>query len=504
MIGQISTSRTNVPYIIYIMAFFAALLMGGAAATGKPIFSVLVAGTLGGIILVSQPIALLWALLCMTLVVAGIVLYFIPTLANIWWATYGMAAMLFVPAILSGLSSDKTHLNPGLSPTVSAALIFLGVGLFSTFINRSPVWEVTLALKSIVLFAGLWAALALLPISKDTMKRWLIGFVMIGLIQWLPAIYQYFFVRVDRLIKGLGTIEASDSVVGTFGGTPDSGGLSPVLAAFLIILMTVLLALHRDKLLATRKLFLAIPLLFIPLLLMEVKIIVVYIPLCAFILYKDIFWKRPLAFISGTLLSMLLLVGIIFSYQAMHWSAAGSNIEKSLEAMVSYSFVKHLSPEDRAKGMMTRREVVDFWWEKHDFDDPVKMILGHGLGASRTQGLGTGHIAAKYAPKAIDFTALSLLLWDTGLLGVAAVFTLIISAFRSAKRLSISIRLTPWEKSLARGLHASIPIFLLSIIYQADIFYAAPMAFILMTVLGLLAWLRNQEQLAATEHQRTV
>jgi hypothetical protein len=484
------------------MAFFAALLMGGAAATGKPIFSVLVAGTLGGIFLVSQPLALLWALLCMTLAVAGIVLYAIPALANIWWATYGMGAMLFVPAVLSSLSNDRSHLSPGLSTTFIAALIFLGGGLFSTFINHSPVLEVTLALKGILLFGGVWAALALLPISKDFMKRWLTGFVIIGLIQWLPAIYQYVFVRADRLVSGLGKIEASDSVVGTFGGSMEGGGLSPVLAAYLVILIMALLALHRDHLLSTRKLFLTIPLLFFPLLLMEVKIIVVYLPLCAFILYKDFIWKRPAAFISGAISAALLLVGIVFAYQSLHWSAGGGNIEKSLESMVSYSFVKHLGPQDQEKGVMTRREVVDFWWEKHDLDDPASMILGHGLGASRTQGMGTGHIAAKYAPKVIDYTALSLILWDTGLLGVVTVFTLLISAFRMAKRLSLSNHLDPWQKSLARGLHASLPIFLLSIFYQGDIFYAAPMTFMLMTVLGLLAWLRNQEGSAVIAYQR--
>ncbi|MEO5703108.1 MAG: hypothetical protein ABIQ54_04410 [Gammaproteobacteria bacterium] len=492
------TQSVNIPYI---MAFFAALVMGAAAATGKPIFSVLVAGTLGGIVLVSQPVALLWALLSMTLVVAGIVLYFIPTLANIWWITYGMGAMLFVPAIMSGLSNDRTHLHPGLSPTVIAALIFLVSGLFSTFINRSPPWEVVLALKGILLFGGVWAALALLPISKEVMKRWLIGFLIIGLIQWLPAIYQYLFVRADRLVKGLGTIEASDSVVGTFGGAMDAGGLSPVLAAYLIMLMTVLLALRRDGLLSTRKLLLALPFLFFPLLIMEVKVIVIYVPLCLFILYKDLIWRRPVAFFSGATAALMIMVGIIFAYQALHWSAAGSNIEKSLESMVSYSFVKRLDAENRAKGIMTRREVIDFWWEKHDLDEPVSMLLGHGLGASRTQGMGHGHIAAKYAPRVIDYTALALILWDTGLVGIVAVLALIISAFRMAKRLSLSTRLDPWQKSLARGLHALIPIFLVSILYQGDIFYAAPMTFMLMTVLGLLAWLRNQEYSATVNNE---
>lgn len=491
MNSQASAPRANIPYI---MAFFAALVMGGAAATGKPIFSVLVAGALVGMFLVSQPKALLWTVLGMTLLIAGIVLYFIPTLDRIWWATYGLGAMLFIPAITSRLSNDKIQLDSGLSATFVAALIFLSVGLFSTFINQTSVWEVTLALKSMLLFGGVWAALATLPIGKDFMKRWLVGFVIIGLVQWLPAFYQYLFVRADRLVMGLGTIEASDSVVGTFGGTMDSGGLSAVLAAYLVMLVVMLLALHRDQLLKTRKLFLAVPLLLAPLLLMEVKVIIIYLPLSVFLVYRDLVWRRPLAFISGATLLTVLLVGIVFAYQSLHWSASGSNIERNIEAMSSYSFEKRLGHASRADGVMTRREVIEFWWSEHDLDEPVQMFLGHGLGASRTQGLGVGHVAAQYVPRQIDLTGLAQILWDTGLLGATAFFAIIISAFRMAKKLARSTQLDPWQKSLARGLYAIIPIFLISLLYRADIPYAAPMMFMLMTVLGLLAWLRNQER----------
>jgi len=500
MTAQPNILRNNAPYI---MAFFAALVMGGAAATGKPIFSVLVAGALGALFLISQPIALLWAVLCMTLVISGITLYFIPTLDKIWWAAYGMGAMLFVPAIMSRLSSDRHRTQLNFSPIFIAALVFLVCGLFSAFINHSPLWELTLALKSTLLFGGVWATLAMLPISKDVMKRWLIGFIVVGLIQWLPAIYQYVFVRADRLAKGLGTIEASDSVVGTFGGTMDSGGLSAVLAAYLVILIVMLLALHRERLLESHKLFMAIPLLLTPLLLMEVKVIVIYLPVALFILYKDVIWRRPLPFIGASLGVLMLIAGIIFSYQSLHWSASGANIERNIASMSSYSFVERLGPSARADGVMTRREVIEFWWQKHGLDEPVNMFLGHGLGASRTRGMGVGHIAAQYAPRSIDLTGLAVILWDTGLIGAAAVAALFISGYRRARRLSRSVHLDPWQRALAQGLRAVIPIFLISILYRSDIPYAAPMMFMLMMVLGLLAWLNNQDQPADLKNKLT-
>ena len=495
MIPASHALRNNGPYLL---AFFAALVMGVTAATSQPIVSVLFAGALASLFLISQPVPLLWATLVITLVIAGVLQYFVPTLDKVWWAAYGMGAMLFAPAIMAKILNKDRQPALSLSPTLLAMILFVLIALFTTLINRSPVWQVVLAMKSLFMLAGVWAALAILPISKDVMRRWLLGFVVIGLIQWLPVIYQYLFIRPNRLSRGLGTIEASDSVVGTFGGSMESGGLTAVLAAYLVMLIIFMLAYYRNHLIKRGTLLLCLLFLGVPLLLIEAKVIFVYLPVCLFILYKDVIRRRPFGFIVGTLAVITLLGSVILAYQTLHWSASGRSLADNVKALSSYSFEKQLGPAAREAGIMTRREALDFWWDIHSIKDPVKMFMGHGLGASRTQGLGTGNMAAQYFPRQIDLTGLTSLLWDTGILGTAAFLMILIAAYRMAGKLAASPHSGPWENSLARGLQACTPIFLISLFYRADIPYTASTIFLFMVMLGLIDWLRRQEAMPSS------
>ncbi len=61
-----------------------------------------------------------------------------------------------------------------------------------------------------------------------------------------------------------------------------------------------------------------------------------------------------------------------------------------------------------------------------------------------------------------------------------------------AGRLSQHVRLADWQRSLAAGLQAVMPLVLLSLPYRNDIPFAAPMMFITMGVFGLIFWLNNQ------------
>lgn len=479
----------------YFLAFFAALLMGVLSATGQPLLSIIFAGVLSAIILMTQPVLLLWMVLFMTLLVAGLLVYFGSGLEKVWWVTYGMGAMLFASAAVARATRRTDHVSAGFSPIMPAVFLFLLISLLSTLVNKSPTWQVVLSIKSIFLFGGIWAALAIIPITQDTMKRWLTGFLVIGLAQIVPVLYQYIFVRSTRLSQKLGMVEASDSVVGTFGGSMESGGLTAVLAAFLVMLIIVILAFYRARLLERSKLLLFLLILGIPLLLMEVKVIFIYLPLSLFILYKDVLFHRPASFVGGSIAVVLLMSLVLLGYQFLHWSSTGRSLEDNIKALSSYSFAeKSSSMTAHAEGVMSRRDVISFWWDKHHVKEPLHMFLGHGLGASRTRGLGVGNVAATYYPLHIDKTGIAFLLWDVGLLGAATYLWLIASGYRLARRLSLSPRLEAWERALAQGLQAAVLVFLVSLFYRSDIPYAAPMMFLFMTVFGLLAWLHQQDK----------
>lgn len=475
----------------YFLALSIALVMGYVVSKGEPMLTVLLASAIGAVFLILQPVTLLWAVLFMTLLVSGLVQYFIPSLNKIWWATYGAGALLFIPGIMARVTGQTPRPDSPSWPTI-AVLSFVVVVLFSSLLNKIPLWQFILSMKSVFMFGGVWLALASLPISREVMKRWLIGFAAIGLIQFLPTIYQYLFVRTARITSGR-AVEAFDSVVGTFGGSMEGGGSSGALAGYLVILITLLLAFYRDRLLEGKKLFLLLVLLGIPLLLMEVKVVFVYLPVALLLLYKDAALRKPGTFVAGVLFAAVLLGGVLLAYQTFHWSSSGRSMQSNVEAMFSYSFNEQSQGIKEDEGVMTRRQVLDFWWERNGADNPVTTLIGHGLGASGTTGMSVGTVASRYVPMYIDRTGMSILLWDTGLLGTALVVGMMFAGYRLARRLSYSTRLDPWQLSLARGLQAVMPLFLLFLLYRNDIPYAAHTMFMLMTLFGLLAWLRNQE-----------
>lgn len=445
-----------------------------------------------------------WLIAAATLVVAGTAQYFFFLPSTVWWTGYALCAFLFI-IVIRCCFREALNLKPQLTIMEWSALAFMGIVAVPTLMNAVLTWqEVRIVLGSVqrwFLYSAIWIALVGLPLSKAVVRSWLAGLLVIGLCQWPTTAYQYIYVRAARLQIDPHSVEASDSVVGTFGGNMMAGGQSGALAAYLVILIVCLLAFYRNAEISRGRLSLFIILLGAPLLLMEVKIIFVYLPVTLFLLYMDVLWERPLDFLKGSVVMLVILSLMLLAYHELHWKANNHSIAKNIPMMFSYSFRKSVQGKNRAdRGMMTRREVLEFWWQKHTIKDPWPLLFGHGLGASKSDGWQpptsrsrVGRVAKRYQPKFIDRTGLALLLWDTGLLGVAAVLGMFLGSYRLANRLACSSRLAPWYRSLAKGLGSVVPIFLLSLLYKRDLHYSAPMMFTCMTVLGLLSWMQHQK-----------
>lgn len=484
-------------FLSFSLAFFFAIMAGVVASRGQAIPVILFMGSLVSLALMFQPVTLLWIVTLTTLIIAGSLAYMLPSLNKISWIGYILASILSIPSLLHGLILKPIEkCQQSSSQIVYPFLIFVVICCLSTVINSAPIWPAILVVKSIFMYGGVWVALALLNLSSTVIQHWLMALVGIGMIQIIPALYQYVFVRSARIQVGLGDVTASDSVVGTFGGTMDAGGLSAVLAIYLVILILCIFAFRRSNLVTPHNLFWTIGLLIFPLLLAEVKIIFVYFPLAFIFLYKDVLKKRPIFFITSSIWVTLIILIMLVAYQMFHWSArSGGSFIGNVTHHFSYSFNEKFRSDSRAlQGRMSRRQVLEFWWKNHNMDEPLPMLIGHGLGASRTQGLGIGYIAKQYYPMAIDHTSLALLLWDVGLIGTLAFLSWLLFAFIVAGQLGHSQNLEPWQSALAMGLQAALIPIAISLIYRNDIPYAAPMMFILMAILGLLDWLYKQQR----------
>ncbi len=496
---------------LYLLAALLCVLAGQLVSVSGPKVSILFISGLAGIVLIMQPLMLMWLTTIVTLLISGMVIYFAQGL-NVSWGGYGLAAMLYGATILTVFGegvraprsrlgkADSTHDGSGhdFLTINTAIIIFFAIALFTIALNQAPIFTTVAAVKSYFLYGGIWTALAFISFEESVIKKWLQGLLVVGLVQWPVALYQYLFVRAARIQSGLGTVEASDSVVGTFGGSQESGGLTAVLALYLVVVLTVLWALYRDKQLSGTRFLILAGVLSLPLVLMEVKVVFFYLPVALFFLYRDFLYKRPAVFLGGCATVAVLLGLLLFAYQAFHWSAKSDDMEGNMLAVFSYSFSEDMAKRMAERGELSRRSVLEFWLRENSRGDYLKTIVGHGLGATRYTEINAGHIAKKYFPAEIYLTGLSVLLWETGLLGVAAFFFLMFCAFRSAGKVMQQAEPDSWRLGLARGLQATVPLYVMALAYRADIPQAGPMMFLFMGHLGLISWLRRQGRVDAS------
>jgi len=479
------------------------LAIGPTIAIFGPRSTALVLGALVGMFLVTQAQILLSVLTVVTFVISGVFIFFLRV--DIYWASYGLAGVLLGTTLLHVLfaTSHKATSAQGREESQRNKLpLFLsGFFLYSllvTILNGVGTWEFVAAVKQYFLFGGVWTALTFIEFRGQFIKAWLKGLVAIALIQLPFALYQFIFVRAHRIAAGYGEIEASDSVVGTFGGSYVSGGFTAAMATYLVCVIIVLWAFYRRGFLTTKKFSMLALVCAAPLLIMEVKAILIFIPVGILFLFKDRVRQRPMQFIGGSLLVALFVAGMIISYQVLHWSAADKELDESLPRMFSYSFT---SLDDRMWDgqyrALSRLSSLQYWWQENiegakGFDGFLRTTFGHGIGSSHWGGQSVGAMAAKHEPLKIDYTGLTAMLWDLGVFGAVVFLLIIFYAYRLAGSLGSASFLSDWQRSLAQGLQAIVPVFLLFFVYRNDIPHASHMMFLLMGHFGLLGWLCNQ------------
>lgn len=442
---------------------------------------------LGGILsalLAIRPVFLLWFVTIFALVVSGLIEYFLPSYWPVRWLAYVSAFVLFWPSLYAWIRRDPDKRAINARALVYAGIAFLLIAAISTVRASPPVKQVVVATKSLLPFVGVYAFFAWYPLKNSSVRNWMKGVLCIGLIQIPLILYQYFFIRASRVARGQGAY-AADSVVGTMGGNPEGGGLSGALAIFTVTLILIILSFLKERELSRRYAVAMVSILTLPLLFMEVKIIFFYLPVGLFVLYYSTLKTRPKRFFRGLAVVVFILAAGIFAYQKLHWSASSSNVRGNLTKGFSYSFKS--KPDSRKVGVLSRRGVIEYWWQQHRAGNLVDIIIGHGIGSSRVEGLIRGEMARKYEPKRIDRTGLGVFLWDTGVLGVTLLISIIVIGYLNLN--TIRNRLDGWDRALARGLQSVFPLFILSFLYRNDIPYAAPVMFTVMASFGLVVWL---------------
>lgn len=486
--------------IIFLVSLSISIIAGTVASTGNYKVIIFLASLLVISVLLYSPYILFLLCSATVLVISGTVLYFIPGMSNVIWLGYLLALSLYLPIAFKIFNNQPSNqINKDIFKIFNFSdsfcvwlVIFFTVSIISTVVALSPLTQILSALKSIFFMGSLWLIFEYLNFTKNQVFRWFKFLLAIAIFQLVICIYQFVFVRGDRISNNIGAIEAADSVVGTFGGSMESGGLTAVLAVFLISVLVMLSSFRYYKQIS-KKYFLILSILISPVfLLIEVKAIFVFFPIVALSFMKNEIQARPLISLLYIIMGGISLLLLLFVYQTLHWSLSGASFEESVANVFSYSFSREAGYFAESQGRLTRLGTYIFWINEHGFHNLFETFFGHGLGASKTQGLLVGEVARQHAPLTIDRIGLVSLLWDIGIFGVIAFIGALVSAMRKAHNIIQRNDIDTYLKAIAKGLFSILPVFIFSLFYRNDIPYAAPMMFILMSILGLIQWTENE------------
>jgi len=361
-------------------------------------------------------------------------------------------------------------------------LIVLAV---SSAFNAPPFLQTLAASKN---YFFLWSILFLLslaavpPLALERMWKAVIALV---LVQLPLAVYQHFFVAAGR--TGAAVRASWDAVVGSFGGDQLGGGSSGALALFLVVAMVLVATLWKQGLMRLRTAFFVAAVALGTILLAEVKVVYVLLPLAFLMVFWREIFRRPGMFIGAGATVGSMFLATVWVYQALYADAGGRRID--LATTVEKSVKQNLDTRQvrTETGEMGRAAAIGFWWDQHRFGNVTHALIGYGIGASRSRGIGAGEMAIRYR-LAIDRSSLSMLLWDVGVLGLAAFLALLGSGAAIASRLARHAAIPPFHTAVLGAVAPALVLFALALPYNADLLTNPAIQVLLMLLLGQVVY----------------
>jgi hypothetical protein len=461
--GQTKRQYQGLPLLLLAGLF--ALLIGAVTAFGNLLASAMMVAILGSLALTGFPRLLFWFSVVGSLVLSGLFELYLPGLQTLRWAFAGCTALFFVSVVLHDAWSPQQERQPLNSLTITCTL-YLAICAISLFANWHGASNAVLGLKNYFQALGLLLGLALMARWDGLERNLTRAMLAIGLLQLPFALHQFLVVAPKRV--GMGPqIVPVDIVAGTFGANFMGGGNNSVLAMFLVIVAAMMLSLWRKGALPGRWLWLLAPLLS-PIFLNESKVALVYLVLAFIVIFRTEILRRPVRFLSLSVVLAMLGTGLLFSYVAVQRAS-----EYKTPAEMVEHFVRQNTREGERYGTLAlnRTTSLTHWFKSQRRYTLSQTLFGHGLSASRDDSSGVLTASRNLANTAypgmgIGLTTVSSMLWDIGVVGLVTVLAMFASAFFLAGRLARRHAASAYKSGLFLGLQASVAIFVLSLIHK--------------------------------------
>lgn len=482
--GQTLTRR---PLLVWILAVTMALLGGLVAALGNLTVAIAFVGLLVAMALAPSRNAVFWFVVVTGLIIVGVAQLY----ASVKYARYIVplvSGFLLLHAVIEYLVEKKTTRREPVSEIVWWALAFMVLAILSTAVNWAGVGNAITGLKGYFQVWSLFFALALIRWDEKFIDVLPKALLAIAFVQLPFVLHEYFVIVPRREMLGPGIV-AVDIVAGTFGANEFGGGANAALTVFLFSVIACLLGIWKRGAMSTRTLIVMTLVLIFPVFINETKISALYLPMViGIVFYRDII-ERPGRFIAMGSVAFGVLAALLTALALFQPSGK----IKNWQDLITFTIERQTaSAEERGSqySELSRVTALTFWAEEHVHANPVNTLFGHGLGASRVQesglNLGTSLAESRYGGMQIGYTAISSMLWDTGLIGCGLILGMFYAAFRTSGRLARLHADYPVRAGVFDGLRAAFAILALSLAHKDFFVSHIPFQTLILLLFGYL------------------
>ena len=477
--------------LVFVMVAVLGLLGGGLSASGKPQLIAVFFGLVIVALIVASRIALFWFVMVSGLVITGLCQLYLPQLKYVRYVVPLASMPLLLHGVVDYFTSWSRTQNEPMPAIMKWALAFAVACMVSVLISLSDPAVALVGLKGYFQMWGLFLSVVYLRWNEHFTKNLAWGLFLIALLQ-LPFVAHEFLVLVPKRVGLGGGIVPVDIVAGTFGAILEAGGANAVLAAYQCIVVACLLALWKNGALSGFKAAVFSLALLSPMVVNQAKITALYVPLVFIVVFHRDIAVKPLKFIIAGAST----VGLLAILMAALVVGSNSSKIKNSADLVNFVIAQQSADVAQREGQyseLSRWTALTFWAKEHVRLNPINTLLGHGVGASRENAGGldiTDTLAEKhYAGLRIGYTALSALLWDTGLVGLMTVLGMFTSAFFTAGRLARYYRgRDNFQTGLFEGLQAGMAVLTLSLAHKDFFINHLPYQAFTYLVIGFIAY----------------
>ncbi len=468
---------------ILAVAIVLGIAGGLAAALGAVLPVAMLSALLIGVAVIASPRLHIVLATFVALVVTGVLEFFASFGQANWLSSLIVGSMLITVA--ARIAGGKAAKEP-ISSLVPLVVLYLLTLLFSSVVNQIPFVQAMVGVRSYVPYIGVAALLIWGGFKPESGRLLFKIFIGIALLQVPFCLWQLVVVGPWRAAQAGAIGRSDEAIVGTFGGNILTGGYTGEMASFLVLVMVLIAALCRDRLMSMRLAVGIVVCLLIPILVAETKVTLVLIPVLFVVAFLTDLRRNPRFALAAAVAGFFAFSIIAVTYYIRYWGD-GAVAGQQLGYTFDPDFM--VTPDHRG-----RVGTIIHWYQMNvQHGSFVAALIGHGVSSSIegsfTIGMGT---AVRQYGLGLDAHAMSRLLWDGGVLAFAIFLGICLRTFWVSWRLANGGLQPGHDRAAATFCAAAALSMTLMLPYQMSVLGGSAMQFLFWFTVGYTEMLRRR------------